>query len=447
LAVEVHIGIDDTDSPLGMCTTLVGGIIARGLAGMGVRFSDFPYLVRLNPNIPFKTRGNGAVSLHLKVEEGAVESIKRLVEKTLHAFSESHGKASPTAVVWRGEVLGLRKLYKRALREMVAPSVARALLESGDSEIIAASGGRGLVGAAASIGAYPLDAYTYEAIFYRPVKVRVRERGYAEDLVYDIDRCLRPYVFASVDHIKRRVLATPHGPDPVVIGLRSTNPLVLAALMPRVAQATRAIMAVSFKTNQATGAHLFEAKKVGEARPYDALRIIGRVQARPKVGVGGHVFLRLEDSTGVIPCIVYRNTGALAKVARLLGRGDVVEIGGGVKPSQGRDRPMAVNVEYLRVLKALPRFRAMNPRCPRCGHRMKSAGRHSGMRCERCGFETTSHRKEVALRPPLIQPGVYLPSPIAYRHLSLPREIAGLRPVDVKPEPSLFLYPPAGYQR
>jgi len=27
---------------------------------------DYPYLVRLNPNIPWKTRGNGAVCIHFK---------------------------------------------------------------------------------------------------------------------------------------------------------------------------------------------------------------------------------------------------------------------------------------------------------------------------------------------------------------------------------------------
>mgnify|MGYP001083316957 FL=1 len=57
----LHIGIDDTDSLDGGCTTwLVTEIIAE--------LSDFdlvapPRLVRLNPNVPWKTRGNGSLAL------------------------------------------------------------------------------------------------------------------------------------------------------------------------------------------------------------------------------------------------------------------------------------------------------------------------------------------------------------------------------------------------
>mgnify|MGYP001498087061 FL=1 len=57
----LHIGIDDTDSIKGGCTTwLATEIIAE--------LSEFdligpPRLVRLNPNVPWKTRGNAAVAL------------------------------------------------------------------------------------------------------------------------------------------------------------------------------------------------------------------------------------------------------------------------------------------------------------------------------------------------------------------------------------------------
>ena len=57
----LHIGIDDTDSLDGGCTTwLITEIIAE--------LQEFdligpPRLVRLNPNVPWKTRGNGALAL------------------------------------------------------------------------------------------------------------------------------------------------------------------------------------------------------------------------------------------------------------------------------------------------------------------------------------------------------------------------------------------------
>ena len=56
----LHIGIDDTDSVDGGCTTWVATEIIRELSEFDL--IGYPRLVRLNPNVPWKTRGNGAVS-------------------------------------------------------------------------------------------------------------------------------------------------------------------------------------------------------------------------------------------------------------------------------------------------------------------------------------------------------------------------------------------------
>ena len=48
---EYHIGIDDTDSHEGMCTTYLATLLVDTLENHGVEFLDFPKLVRLNPNI------------------------------------------------------------------------------------------------------------------------------------------------------------------------------------------------------------------------------------------------------------------------------------------------------------------------------------------------------------------------------------------------------------
>ena len=63
----LHIGFDDTDSTCGRCTThLAFKITGYLLNGPDTEFLDYPLLVRLNPNIPLKTRGNGAVCLELR---------------------------------------------------------------------------------------------------------------------------------------------------------------------------------------------------------------------------------------------------------------------------------------------------------------------------------------------------------------------------------------------
>ena len=56
------IGIDDTDSPAGMCTTYLGAVLARRLIREHMRVRE-ARLVRINPNVTFKTRGNAAIML------------------------------------------------------------------------------------------------------------------------------------------------------------------------------------------------------------------------------------------------------------------------------------------------------------------------------------------------------------------------------------------------
>src|SRR2546428_5254363 len=56
------IGVDDTDSLRGMCTTFLATEIVRDLTG-DFDLIGYPRLVRLHPNIPWKTRGDGAVFL------------------------------------------------------------------------------------------------------------------------------------------------------------------------------------------------------------------------------------------------------------------------------------------------------------------------------------------------------------------------------------------------
>ena len=75
--VKLHIGFDDTDSPNGGCTTYIAAILVEKLSGMGVSFMDYPNLIRLNPNVPWKTRGNGALCLRLVCPENIVEESKR----------------------------------------------------------------------------------------------------------------------------------------------------------------------------------------------------------------------------------------------------------------------------------------------------------------------------------------------------------------------------------
>ena len=66
--IGMFIGIDDTDSPQGMCTTYLGAVLIRRLVREHMRVHE-ARLVRLNPNVTWKTRGNAAVSLQVEGDE------------------------------------------------------------------------------------------------------------------------------------------------------------------------------------------------------------------------------------------------------------------------------------------------------------------------------------------------------------------------------------------
>ena len=59
----LHIGIDDTDSPDGMCTTYLACHIIDKLKEVGIEIVGYPRLIRLNPFARFKTRETAALLL------------------------------------------------------------------------------------------------------------------------------------------------------------------------------------------------------------------------------------------------------------------------------------------------------------------------------------------------------------------------------------------------
>ena len=65
------LGVDDTDSLEGGCTTHVAVQLAVRLKeDLGIVLLGNPHLVRLNPTNPWKTRGNAALALHLGLPAG-----------------------------------------------------------------------------------------------------------------------------------------------------------------------------------------------------------------------------------------------------------------------------------------------------------------------------------------------------------------------------------------
>jgi len=77
----MHIGIDDTDSTRNGCTTYIAALLVEKIEKLKARLIDYPNLIRLNPNVPWKTRGNGALCLRFKFKEELEAEIRQHVEK------------------------------------------------------------------------------------------------------------------------------------------------------------------------------------------------------------------------------------------------------------------------------------------------------------------------------------------------------------------------------
>ncbi|MGC8836084.1 MAG: TiaS agmantine-binding domain-containing protein [Infirmifilum sp.] len=429
--MQVHIGVDDTDSPQGFCTTFLGFLLTLEFKRLGLTFLDLPYLVRLNPNVPFKTRGNAAISLHLEAPNLTIEEVVKLLSNLISKYSEKHGKTSPGFVVVVGEVNEeLRKLYSRTLREVVPLSYVKEQIKKGVYGEVVVGGigrGRGLVGALAAVGAYPLEDYTYELLLYRDHMERETSKLVDEEILIEFDRKHRPLVFATYDYVEKRLLAVPRGADPVLLGVRSLSPRPLLEFLE--VYASRALKSkpvgyIIYKTNQATNSHLHLKKQVGQVRPYDSVVVEGVVKGHPKIIESGHVVVELCDGEGCVEVMFYRETGRLNRVARLLRPSDRIEVGGGIIPRKG----LTLNGEYVRIISLQMDVIIRNPICPRCGARMKSAGKGKGYKCPKCGYRAKTLEKSIEERPRILEPGLYVPSMRAYRHLTRPREIIGLAP-------------------
>ena len=90
--MELHIGIDDTDSTTGGCTTYIAARLVERLCHLGAQFIDYPNIIRLNPNIPFKTRGNAAVALRLNIPAALFGTVQ---EETIEEVETNSRIGSP----------------------------------------------------------------------------------------------------------------------------------------------------------------------------------------------------------------------------------------------------------------------------------------------------------------------------------------------------------------
>ncbi|NOS62328.1 MAG: DUF1743 domain-containing protein, partial [Nitrosarchaeum sp.] len=213
----LNIGFDDTDSPKGMCTTFLAYKIVDWLKKQDTEFLDFPKLIRFNPNIPWKTRGNGAVSLRIRTKNPS--KIKNQIKNLVDKYSDIKNGANPGLVFYESKEIPeqFARFSKLALWQLINRNHAKKFAAKNNIEFFYQGNGQGLVGAIGAIG-YDFKDHTLELLSYRKNSKFGKARKLSAKSVKTMQEKTLPYTFNSFDNKKDRVLITPHGPDPVFYG-------------------------------------------------------------------------------------------------------------------------------------------------------------------------------------------------------------------------------------
>jgi tRNA(Ile2)-agmatinylcytidine synthase len=427
-ASQMHIGIDDTDSTRQGCTTYVAALLIEKLEMLGATFTDYPTLIRLNPNIPWKTRGNGALCLRVKYDEASAPKIKEETLKLVEEHSDLQWKGTDPGIVFfpganvPSEVTAFSKVAETGI---VNVSQALRLIRKFHAEAIGYNKQRGIIGALSAIGETLRGDYTYEIISYRKPENFGKKRRVEVTSIFEMDKKLQPLTFNNVDTEKHRVIITPRGPDPVLFGIRGESPQVVKKALEMVRPIEPVDRWVIFRSNQGTDAHLKRISTLSEAKPYGNIIANGMVSRTPKIIPVRHVVFAIKDEISEIDCAAYEPTGTLRKIAQQLEVGDQIEVYGAVrKPSA--NMPLTVNLEKIKVLQLKPKTHPQNPLCTTCGKRLKSMGKNQGFRCENCKTKYPRARKGEQIVERTLKTGLYITSSRSQRHLTKPLRRYGL---------------------
>jgi len=425
------LAFDDTDSRDGGCTTQLAFQVLLALPELAL--TGMPRLVRLNPNVPWKTRGNAAVVLPLGMPRGAATRVGELRGHEIRAFPDAAPAAPDEAMLERAwKVIQAQAQpeaepgmawfeepppalsYWQAVRTRVDAEAARNAMQA-MGVAHRAKTGRALVGCLAA-AAWPGPASSCEFIAYRHPSRWGTPRNVDARPLAALDAT--GATFHTHDDSEGRLVCVPHGPDPVLLGLRGRDPEALrAAALGKVGLAAGEDVDawLLWATNQASGDHVARVDSVAEAPEWGTVEVAATVRGMAETRHGGHVHVALEDAAGLaFEAIAFEPTKGLRDVVRQLRPSDLVTAVGAFESG-------VVRLEKLRVdaLASYP-VKLANPVCPTCGRSMKSAGVGQGYRCRDCGTKAPPASAGWAPELRSIALGWYEVPVMARRHLHRP---------------------------
>jgi tRNA(Ile2)-agmatinylcytidine synthase len=420
---EFNLGIDDTDSNRKMCTTYLGTSFVDILIEHGALFLDFPKLIRLNPNIPFKTRGNGAVALNFMCDEAKLDDIWQNLISLIHEYSDIEAENThPGMVLLEGNPSSyFQNLYAKALYDIISLENVKSELNNNSSvRIYYIKKGRGLIGASSAIGASLTNDYTYEFITYRSKEnYGISSRIIDKNSVIEGDRNT-PLTFNNVDYTNRDIMIIPHGPDPIYCGIRGETVGAVIDMWNYLEVGESIEKVMIFRTNQHTKVHFPKLFSSQEIKPFLSVKAKGTVVVKPYYISGGHVIFQIQIDDKIFDCAAYEPTKQFRNIILKLVEKDEILVFGGIRKPE-KDHRLTINLEEIQVLHLTPLFKQIPPKCPKCHKTLKSAGKSAGFKCKKCDYRTKTKVYILYQKPRGLKTGIRYVTPVcAQRHLTKP---------------------------
>ena len=324
----MFIGIDDTDSERGLCTTYLAAVLMERLKPLG-EIVGLPKFIRLNPCARYKTRGNAALAFEL--ESDRPEEVEDVAIKTVLELSDFSGMNTNPGLVIAPQVTAKMKVfYRRAVTEILEIKDAKKLLDE-EGWRKGFKKGRGLIGALAAVGAV-LSDFTYELIAYRERQQWGTKRRIDEKSVWKADALTYPSTWDTVDHHNNKIVFAPHSKDPVLFGIRGSDPQAISEAFQTI-KSEPIERYVLYKTNQGTDAHILNGVMT-DVRDSQSYRLHGFVAGPARAIVGGHLFIQLQEGPDCINCAAFEPTKNFRTTVLQLAVGDELNVYGSVQ----RDR-------------------------------------------------------------------------------------------------------------
>lgn len=423
---SVSLGMDDIDSPNGGCTTHFASLLVERLEARIEEWTDYPHLIRLNPNIPYRTRGNGGVCLNFTIDSNDIGEIIPLVSGMVQEYADlKYPNTNPGVAIVTGEIPStLKSFSQKAVWRTVPKSLAFRIADEHQIGYFTHGNGRGLVGALAAIGHGLEGDHTYEYLSYRKMSETHEDRGVNKASVELMNAKMGDRTFSNLDLANDTILIEPHGPDPVLFGIRGEAPPDVIEAASYIKSSQKIDRWMVFRTNQGTGEHLTHNLSIDSLRPYMSVSLSAEVVKAPHLISGGHVIFSVSDSSHRMQCAAYEPTGDFRWDVLKLRAGDKITIHAGVRP-RSHSYDMTLNVEGMVINHLENHVEYSNPVCEQCNRRMKSAGKGKGFKCPHCGHRAREHKKVERHVARELQLGYYLPRSSAQRHLTRPHSRVG----------------------